>query len=131
MDPAQALQLAKGFETDNKGALTQAITKVYATNGGNEQWPYIYNAINEASVQGKFDMVRNFAAMTGRIEKPEYAQQGITVLKDLGIKFKQFGGILPFITGQLKDIKEQRTKMNDTASAKAADDAIKAVNDAK
>jgi len=131
LDPAQALQLAKGFEADNKGALTQAITKVYATNGGNEQWPYIYNAINEASPQGKFDMVRNFAAMTGRIESPEYAQQGITVLKDLGIKFKQFGGILPFITGQLKDIKEQRTKMNDTASAKAADDAIKAVNDAK
>jgi hypothetical protein len=31
----------------------------------------------------------------------------------------------------LNDIKAKRTKMNDDASAKVADDAVKAVNDAK
>jgi aminopeptidase N len=33
LDPARALILAKGFEKDNKGALTQAIKAVYAANG--------------------------------------------------------------------------------------------------
>jgi aminopeptidase N len=33
LDPARALALAKGFETDNKGALTQAIHIIYAASG--------------------------------------------------------------------------------------------------
>jgi len=130
LDPKQALTLAKGFESDNKGALTQAIITVYATGGGSEQWPYVLNAFNEAGPQGKFNMVRNFADMIGHIDKPEYAQQGISALKDLGVKYKQFG-VGPFVNGLLADIKTKRTKLNDDASAKAADDAIKAVNDAK
>ncbi|MDB4921863.1 M1 family metallopeptidase [Mucilaginibacter sp.] len=130
LDPAQSLTLAKGFEQDNKGALTQAIVTTYATNGGSEQWPYVYQKYSDAGPQGKFALTRSFAAMTGRVDKPEFAQQGISAIKDLGVKYKQFG-IGPFITGLLTDIKTARTKLNDTASATAADDAIKAVNDAK
>jgi aminopeptidase N len=122
--------LAKGFEQDNKGALTQAIVTTYATNGGGEQWPYVYQKYSDAGPQGKFALTRSFAAMTSRVDKPEFAQQGITAIKDLGVKYKQFG-IGPFITGLLTDIKTARTKLNDTASATAADNAIKAVNDAK
>jgi aminopeptidase N len=76
-------------------------------------------------------MVRNYAAMVGKVKNPEYAQQGITDIKNLGIKYKIFGGVGPFIVGQLNNIKEERTKMGDTASAKAAEDAAKAVTDAK
>jgi aminopeptidase N len=130
LDPTQALSLAKAFENDNKGTLTQAIISVYATTGTNEQWPYVLNAFNNANPQGKFGMVRNFAAMTGHIEKPEYAQQGIGALKDLGVKYKQFG-VGPFVVGLLSDIKTQRTKLKDDVSVKAADDAIKQINDAK
>ena len=131
LEPAQALTLAKGFEQDNKGALTEAVISVYAANGGSEQWPYVYNKFTNATVQGKFNMIRGFGAMTGHIDKPEYAQQGISSIKELGIKYKSIGGIGPFLTGMLGDIKTQRTKLNDTASAQAADDAIKAINDAK
>ncbi|HZY35759.1 MAG TPA: M1 family metallopeptidase [Mucilaginibacter sp.] len=129
LDPRQAISLAKGFEKDNKGALSQAIFTVYATSGGNEQWPYVLKDFNaQRNLIG--NVVRNFAAMTGRIDKPEYAQQGINTLKALGIKFKQFG-FAPVVIGLLTDIKTQRTKLNDDASAKAVDDAIKQINDAK
>ena len=130
LDGPQALTLAKGFETDNKGALTQAIISVYATKGTDQQWPYVYKAFTDAGPQGKFNMIRNYGAMIGRLENPAYAQQGISSLKDIGIKFKQFG-VAPFVTGLLGDIKGQRTKLNDNTSASAADDAIKAINDAK
>lgn len=130
LDPKEALVLAKGFEKDNKGALTQAIITVYATSGGSEQWPYVLRAFNEASAQGKFNMVRSFAAMTGHVDKPEYAQQGIAALKDLGVKYKKFG-VGPFVNGLLTEIKTQRTKLKDDASVKAADDAIKAIDEAK
>ncbi|MDP9077874.1 MAG: M1 family metallopeptidase [Bacteroidota bacterium] len=130
IDPAQSLTLAKGFEQDNKGALSQAIVTTYATNGGSEQWPYVYKQYSDAGPQTKFGLTRSFAAMIGRVDKPEYAQQGITALKELGIKYKQFG-VGPFITGLLNTIKTERTKLNDTASATAADEAAKAVNDAK
>jgi aminopeptidase N len=130
LDPAQALTLAKNFEKDNKAALTQAIITVYATSGKDEQWPFVYDAFTEANIQGKFNVIRNFGAMVGHVNNPAYARQGIIALKDVGIKYKVFG-VGPFVTGLLTDIKTQRTKLNDEASAKAADDAIKAINDAK
>lgn len=130
LDPPQALTLAKGFEKDNKGALTQGLFAVYSTSGNSEQWPYVIKEFKDADVQGKFNLIRNFAAMTGHLDKPEYAQQGINVLKDLAIKYKQFG-VAPFVDGLLADIKTQRTKLNDDASVKAADDAIKQINDTK
>ena len=130
LEPAQAVTLGKGFESDNKGALTQAIMIVYATAGTSEQWPYVYKAFTDAQPQGKFNMIRNFGSMIGRLDKPEYAQQGITALKEVGVKYKKFG-VGSFVTGLLNDIKTRRTKLNDTASAQAADDAIKAINDAK
>lgn len=130
LEPAEALSLAKTYEKDNKGALTQAMVTVYATSGGDEQWPYVLKEFDSAGPQGKFNMVRNFAAMVGRVSNPVYAQQGIAALKNLGIKYKQFG-VAPFVTGLLTDIKGKRTKLNDNASAMSADEALKAVNDAK
>ena len=130
LEPAKALPLAKGFEKDNKGALTAAIVHAYATAGGDAQWPYIYNAFNEATPQGKFSMTRDMAGMVGHLTSAEYAQQGITGIKDLGIKYKS-QGIGPFIINLLQTIKTDRTKLNDTLSAEAADKAIKEINDAK
>ncbi|WPU93929.1 M1 family metallopeptidase [Mucilaginibacter sabulilitoris] len=130
LDPAQALPLAKGFEKDNKGALTTAIFGLYAANGGNDQWPYVYDTFTNATLQNKFNSVRALAEMTGRVEKPEYAQQGIAQLKEFGVKYKMYGAD-QFVTQQMLDIKAKRTQMNDTASANAADDVIKAMAVAK
>jgi len=129
LDPARALSLAKGLENDNEGPLTQAIFAVYATSGGDGQWPFVLKEFN-AQRNVILNVIRSFAAMTGRVEKPEYAQQGITVLKALGIRVKRFG-LAPVMIGFLTTIKSERIKLNDNASAIAIDDAIKQINDAK
>jgi aminopeptidase N len=131
IDPAQGLQLAKGFEKDNSGALTQAIVNVYAENGGAAQWPFVYKQFTNSDANEKFGLIRNFAKMTGNVDNPADAQQGIDEIKNLGIKYKKFDGVGPFIAGLLNSIKDQRAKLKDDASAKAADDAVKAVNVAK
>jgi aminopeptidase N len=131
LDPKQALSLAKGFEKDNEGALTTAIVTIYSTGGGDAEWSFAFNAFDKATPQGRFNMIRGgFAAMIGNVPNPAYAQQGIAALRDMAVKYKQFG-IAPTIIGLLNQIKTGRTKLNDDASAKAVDDAIKAINDAK
>src|SRR3569833_2957114 len=125
IDSLQAFKLAKGFEKDNTGVLTQAMITVYASSGSSEAWPFVYDKFAAGDINGKFGMIRNFAAMTGKVKSPEYAQQGIDEIKKVGIKYKQFGGVGPFIIGLLNNIKEERTKLSDAASAKADDDAEK------
>ncbi len=131
LDPAQALQIAKGFEKDNSDALTRAMVVVYAENGNSAQWPFVYKQFTEAGINGKFGFLRNFAKMTGHVENAADAQQGIEQLKDMGIKYKVFNGLDAFVVGLLNNIKDQRTDLKDDASAKAAEEAAKAVNDAK
>jgi aminopeptidase N len=104
---------------------------VYATSGGANEWAFVYGAYDKAAPQAKFNMIRgSFPAMIGHIDNEADALQGISALKDFGVKFKQFG-IAPVVVGALNDVKTQRTNMKDDAGAKAADDAIKAINDAK
>ncbi len=126
-DPAQALTLAKTFEKDNKANLTLAMVHIYATAGSDAEWPFTYKQFVDAGIQSKFSMVREFANMTGAVKKPEYAQQGISAIKDAAIKFKPYG-VAPALATMLDGVKAQRTKMGDTASAAAADEAIKEIN---
>lgn len=124
IDAPEALKQAKAFEKDNKGALTTAIFNLYATKGGTAEWPYIYDTFKNGTVQNKFNGVRAFADMTGRVEKPEYAQQGIAELKDFGIKYKMYGAD-KFVATLMQTIKTQRTQLNDAASATAAENVAK------
>jgi len=126
--PEQALVLAKGFERDNKGPLTQAIFAIYAANGGDEHWPFVYNTFSDLGAIAKLNFVQDFSKIAGHVNNPEYVQQGITALKTLAIDNKPLG-VGPFINGLLTDIKSQRAKVNDDASVKAADDAIKLINE--
>ena len=130
LDPEQGLAIAKGFEADNHGALTAAMATVYAKSGSSDQWLFVFNAFNNAHRAEKYNMARDFAAMTGRMDNPDYAQQGINALKELGINEKQ-PGLDAIVNTLLINIKTDRNKLNDEASAKAAVDAIKAINDAK
>ncbi len=132
LDPAQALTLAKGFEKDNEGALKQSIIMVYATSGGKRTMAFLFlGEYNKAVFEQKFNMIRgSFAAMIGHVESPELAQQGISAVKDFGVKTKKFG-ISSFVVTALGNIKSARSKLNDSESAKAADEAMAAINDAK
>jgi aminopeptidase N len=124
LDPASALALAKSLEKDSDGQLAQSILNIYAINGGDAEWPYVNQRFDEADVQGKFAVMRNYVAYVGRLKKSEYAQQGIEQIKTVGVRYKQYG-IAPALVNFLQTIKDQRAKMNDTASVNAADDAIK------
>ena len=130
IDPARAFSLAKGFESDNKGGLSIAITVVYAKSGGSEQWPYLLQAFNNADTQGKSGMLKSLAALTGRVKEPEFALQGIAAIKTQGVRFKAYGAGPLFIC-LLTNIKTQRAVLNDDLSVKAAADAIQQINDAK
>ena len=130
LQAAKALVLAKRFETDNKGALSTAIVVVYATSGTDAQWPYVFNAFTNADTPVKSAMVKSFAGMTGRVANPDYAQQGVTAIKTLGIKYKSYGAA-PLFIGLLNKIVTQRTQLQDIASAKAASDAIKQIEHAR
>ncbi len=125
--PTLALSLAKGFESDNKASLTLALIHVYATAGGDAEWPFVYKQFTDATINAKFTMIREFAGMAGSVKSPEYAQQGITAIKDAAIKYRVYGVAPPLIT-MLDGIKAQRTQMGDTASAKVAEDAVKEIN---
>jgi len=130
IDPAEAMKLAKSLESDNEGTLTQAIVAIYSASGGQAQWPFIYARFKTSNLQDKIHLTQKIAGLIGRMDNTEYALQGIEQLKLVGVNYKS-AGVGPFMIRFLTSIKEQRAKLNDAVSAKAADDAIKAINDAK
>jgi aminopeptidase N len=130
IDQAAAIKLAKPLEGDNEGMLTQAIVAVYSINGGEAEWPFILNKYKGSNLQDKIHLTQKISGLIGRMNNIEYALQGIEQLKLVGVNYKG-AGVGPFMIRFLTSIREQRAKLNDTISAKAADDAIKAINDAK
>ncbi len=130
IDPQKAMKLAKGLENNNEGTLTQAIVAVYSANGGEAQWPFIYNKYKSSNLQDKIHLTQKISGLIGRMDNTQYALQGIEQLKLVGVNYKG-SGAAPFIIKFLNSIKEQRAKLNDQASVKAVDDAIEQINEAK
>jgi aminopeptidase N len=130
LKPEESLPFAKSFEKDSQGQLTNAIISVYAKSGGDAEWPYVYNNFKDTDPQSKVNMMPDFIYMTAHVKNPEYAQQGISALKDFGIKYKP-NGFAPQIVQVLEQIKGVRKQLNDDASAKAIEQAVIAINGAK
>jgi aminopeptidase N len=131
LDSVQALKLALGFEKDNSGPLTSAMVGVFAASAKAEAWPFVYKQFIDGDINTKFTLIRNVCSMTARIDNNADALQGIEAIKNAGLKYKVYGGVAPFVINQLNNIKDARTKLNDTSGAQAAADAAKVVNDAK
>jgi aminopeptidase N len=130
LDPAQALLAAKALEKDNVDQLTQAIIAVYAQNGNSAQWPFVYKQYTEAERHQQVTLTKLFAQMTGRVDNMTYAKQGIDAIKQLGLFYSKISeGVTALTVNLLNDIKQQRLQLNDNASAKEADDAVKAIKD--
>ena len=103
-DPAEAMTLAKTYEKDCKGPLSDAVFVVYTTSGGDPEWPYIYKTFMNKSLQEQFDLSERFGDMIVHVRNAAYAKQGITALKNLRSKYKNDKGekitaILDFING--------------------------------
>jgi aminopeptidase N len=59
-----------------------------------------------------------------------YVTEGINNIRDLAIAYKKYG-IAPRMIISLEEISKQRKSMNDRESVKAAEEAIKQINEAK
>ena len=77
LDPALGMTYAKRFENDNEGQLTQAIIRVYADQGGEDQWSFVYNRYKEANFQDQVHLTREFAGMIGRLTRQADILQGV------------------------------------------------------
>lgn len=122
-DPSLALNLARQYESDSKNQVSEAILTLYTTYGGNEQWTYIYDLYQSLVPPKRFNMIENFANLTGRVQNPVFALQGIKAIEELGIQGKQFG-VADKIIDLLKKVRNQREALNDNSSASSVDEAI-------
>lgn len=122
--------MAKGFEKDNKGALTKAIITVYAKNGNSLEWPYVFDTFNNQRPNDRYRMLGDLAAMIGRIDNYGYALEGIAAIANTGVDFKS-ARVAPGILKLLEQIKIQRSQFQDNSGVKATDDAILKINNAK
>ncbi|HJP64477.1 MAG TPA: M1 family metallopeptidase [Mucilaginibacter sp.] len=130
IDPAIAVKYAERFEADNLGDLTQTIVRVYASNGGDAKWPYVYRRYVNGTLQEQIHLTEKFSGMIGGLANPEYVRQGIAELKFMGITYKK-DGAAPYIIKYLNSVKEARNKINDIASVKDITEAIEQINAAK
>jgi aminopeptidase N len=115
--PSEALQVAKGFEKDNKGALTQAIIVLYTTKGSEAELPFVTKAFDEAGPQAKFNVMQGYIAMLGKVNNTEQVNPRVDSFKKLAIQFKQYG-VDQYVIGMLNELKTQ--KQNQTKSADGA-----------
>ncbi|MBF9237344.1 M1 family peptidase [Hymenobacter sp. BT683] len=119
VQPAQALTRAKAFETDSHGALTQAVTEVYAKNGTLAQWAYVRDKFDAARPQGQFNMLEPMAAMLGRLDDATAVAEGITRLTSIGVKYKSYGADKPVI-GMLQGIATAKASRPSAAETQQA-----------
>jgi aminopeptidase N len=129
--PEQAFKTAKELELKAEGPVALAIVDVYATNGSDAEWPYVIAAFKKASVQAKVDnSIKAMPKIIGSMKNRAYVTEGINNIRDLAIAYKKYG-IAPRMIISLEEISKQRKSMNDGESVKAAEEAIKQINEAK
>lgn len=130
VDHAEGLKMAKAYEKGSTDRLVSAIIGVYGKYGQDTEWEYVYKNFQEANSRSKIAMMKDFTGMLAKLKNPEYTQQGVTVVKNFGIRLKEYGFGDKAIE-DLNRVKEGRKKLNDDASVQFIEGAIKEIKDAK
>ncbi|MBE7175908.1 MAG: M1 family metallopeptidase [Mucilaginibacter polytrichastri] len=125
LEPEKAFSYAQKFAGVDEQAISEAVVKIYAEHGGDNEWPYVLNSFEKAGPQGKFDMLRGFAAMLFKLNKKEYVEQGVEQVKSLAIKYKSMGADRS-LSPLLQQIKQAKPE-----AASTVDQAIKDISEAK
>ena len=131
VQPAQALARAKTFEADTHSALSEAVVAVYAKNGGPTEWTFVRNSFDAARPQSRFSLAQSMAAMMGRLDDPAAFAEGVTRLRDFGVKFKIYGADKPMITMLQEAAKAQATRALAAEAQQAVDKAVQEIKDGK
>ncbi|MET4072807.1 M1 family aminopeptidase [Hymenobacter sp. UYCo722] len=131
VQPGQALNRARAYEATAQGALAQAVTEVYAKNGGQAEWAFVRDKFDAARPQGKFNMMEPLATITGRLDNAAAITEGITRLQEMGIKYKSYGADRPIVNLLQGVAKAQAGRPQAAATQQAVDQAVAAVQAAK
>ncbi len=115
-NPDEALKIAKGFEKDNKGALTQAIVLLYTTKGSEAELPFVSKAFDQGGVQAKFNVMQGYVAMLGKVNDTQKVNPRVDAFKKLAIQYKQYG-VDQYVMGMLGDLKTQKQNQAKNADA--------------
>ncbi len=91
VQPAQALAKAKTLATDEHSTISQAVVATYAKAGGTAEWAFVRDRFDAARPQAKFSLAQSMASMMGRLDTPTAFEEGVTRLRDLGVKYKAYG----------------------------------------
>ncbi|GAB2873557.1 M1 family aminopeptidase [Hymenobacter ruber] len=131
VQPAQALSRAKALEATAQGSVAQSVTEVYAKAGGQAEWAFVRDKFDAARPQNKFSMMEPLATITGRLDDAASINEGITRLKDLGIKYKMYGADKPVLNYLQGIAKAQAGRPQAASTQQAVDQAVAAVQAAK
>ena len=115
-NPDEALKMAKGFEKDNKGALTQAMVLLYTSKGSEAELPFVSKAFDEGGPQVKFNVMQGYVAMLGKVNDTQKVNPRVDAFKNLAIKYKQYG-VDQYVMGMLGELKAQKQNQAKTADA--------------
>jgi aminopeptidase N len=87
----QALAQAQGLEADSHESLVEAVVAVYGQSGDAAKWPYVLAKFDAADPNGRFSMMSAFSSLLGHMKDPAAFAEGVTRIKDMGVKFKPYG----------------------------------------
>ncbi|UOG73119.1 M1 family metallopeptidase [Hymenobacter tibetensis] len=131
LDAKQALARAAAFEADHKADLTLALVEVYGKAGGPAQWPLVLAKFDAASPNYRLQMLPSVAELLNRLNDPAALPQGIDRIKELAVRYKQFGIHVPLIK-LLRQIQEQQaSRPNATQATTLVQQAVAEIEAAK
>ncbi|WP_026897588.1 M1 family metallopeptidase [Daejeonella oryzae] len=119
LDNAEGLRLAKTMEKDSKGAIRQSVINIYSKYGGPQEAAFVVNEFDNASVNGKFQMIENFFVLLGNMNETAAFNTNFNKITSLIEEYKQYGigkQLIPLLT-MLKDEKLAKAKSSKELSA--------------
>jgi aminopeptidase N len=87
LDPEKAYTLAKEMEADSKGALSNAITAVYARKGDPSDLAFFAKTFDEASGQDKLDAAIGYLAILSVVDNTNEVLKGVADIKKMALLF--------------------------------------------
>lgn len=90
IDMSQAKSLANKLEKDSKGPLVVSIVNIYGVQGGDAEFPFVYNSFQGAATQTQFEMIPGLTSILMNVKDMDNMQKGLDELKSMSEKFKKY-----------------------------------------
>ncbi|HEX7366278.1 MAG TPA: M1 family aminopeptidase, partial [Pelobium sp.] len=120
LDMAEAKTLAKSLEKDSKGPLVASIVNIYGVQGGDVEFPFVYNSFTAASTQTQFEMIPALGSILMNVKSLDNLQKGLNELQSMSEKYKKYG-VNRYVNVMLNNVlmakKEDRDKAGESEKA--------------